>query len=111
MNLARDEDFKNGKITNIREPDMTSVLGSVLKQNIKVYKTRSFKSLWETNTLQDEENDMVSLNVLVSENKMSIATSALCVFLLNSQWALSLADSLSTRQCVVVMLSFTTQNL
>ena len=31
MNLAGDVDFKNGKIENIREPDITSALGRVLK--------------------------------------------------------------------------------
>ena len=44
MNLAGDIDYKTGKIANIREPDMTSALGRVLKQKTKDQKTRSFKS-------------------------------------------------------------------
>ena len=110
MNLAGDIDFKTGNISNIRETDMTSVLGRVLKQKTKDQKMRRFKSDWETNLFRDKEDDMVALNVLVSENSMSVVPSALCGLVLNSQWALSPADSLSTEQGVVDMLSFAPQN-
>ena len=89
---------------------MTSVLGRVLKKKTKDQKTWSFKSAWETNLFQDEEDDMVALNVFVSEKSMSVVPSALFGLLLNSQWALSPADSLSTEQGVVDMLSFAPQN-
>ena len=43
--------------------------------------------------------------MLVSKKSISVMPSALCGLLLNSQWALSSADSLSTEQGVVEMLS------
>ena len=66
MNLVGDVDFVNKRVTNFRPPKMTAALDSVLCQKTKEQRIRHFKSEWETNLFEEEEDEHYDLNILVS---------------------------------------------
>ena len=45
---------------------MKSALDNLLKKNMKEQWIRHFKSAWETNLLEEEEDDHYALKILVS---------------------------------------------